>query len=71
VNNFDLTFNTKNGFLIFATMLEANYVSKKQYLFAIYKLTNEDKAKIEKYAKDPCIKQKENHLSFTFFSISK
>ncbi|URE29995.1 DNA replication licensing factor [Musa troglodytarum] len=54
-NNFDLSLNTKNGFPVFATVVEANYVTKKQDLFSAYKLTDEDKAEIEKLAKDPRI----------------
>lgn len=47
--------NTKNGFPVFATVIEANYVTKKQDLFSAYKLTQEDKEEIEKLAKDPRI----------------
>ncbi|XP_021890823.1 DNA replication licensing factor MCM2 [Carica papaya] len=54
-NNFDLSLNTKNGFPVFATVVEANYVTKKQDLFSVYKLTQEDKEEIEKLAKDPRI----------------
>ncbi|GAB2225414.1 hypothetical protein Droror1_Dr00006206 [Drosera rotundifolia] len=54
-NNFDLSLNTKNGFPVFATVVEANYVAKKQDLFSAYKLTQEDKEEIEKLAKDPRI----------------
>lgn len=54
-NNFDLSLNTKNGFPVFATVVEANYVTKKQDLFSAYKLTQEDKEQIEKLAKDPRI----------------
>ncbi|PKA56856.1 DNA replication licensing factor MCM3 like 1 [Apostasia shenzhenica] len=54
-NNFDLSLNTKNGFPVFATVVEANYVTKKQDLFSVYKLTDDDKAEIEKLAKDPRI----------------
>ncbi|KAJ1685627.1 hypothetical protein LUZ63_017017 [Rhynchospora breviuscula] len=54
-NNFDLSLNTKNGFPVFATVVEANYVAKKQDLFSAYRLTDEDKAEIEKLAKDPRI----------------
>ncbi|RVW71512.1 DNA replication licensing factor MCM2 [Vitis vinifera] len=54
-NNFDLSLNTKNGFPVFATVVEANYVTKKQDLFSAYKLTQEDKEEIEKLAKDPRI----------------
>lgn len=54
-NNFDLALNTKNGFPVFATVVEANYVAKKQDLFSAYKLTQEDKEEIEKLSKDPRI----------------
>ncbi|KAJ8460006.1 hypothetical protein OPV22_032932 [Ensete ventricosum] len=54
-NNSDLSFNTKNGFPVFATVVEANYVTKKQDLFSAYKFTDEDKVEIEKLAKDPRI----------------
>ncbi|XP_038903137.1 DNA replication licensing factor MCM2 [Benincasa hispida] len=54
-NNFDLSLNTKNGFPVFSTVVEANYITKKQDLFSAYKLTQEDKEEIEKLAKDPRI----------------
>ncbi|PKI71570.1 DNA replication licensing factor MCM2 [Punica granatum] len=54
-NNFDLSLNTKNGFPVFATVVEANYVAKKQDLFSAYKLTLEDLKEIEKLSKDPRI----------------
>lgn len=57
-NNFDLALNTKNGFPVFATVIEGNFVSKKQDLFSAYKLTEEDKDDIELLAKDPRIGQR-------------
>eukprot|EP00250_Pteridium_aquilinum_P033332 c5464_g1_i1 orf=283-3030(-) len=54
-NNFDMALNTKNGFPVFATVVEANHISKKQDLFSAYKLTEEDKAEIEALSKDPRI----------------
>ncbi|KAL5575474.1 hypothetical protein UlMin_017173 [Ulmus minor] len=57
-NNFDLSLNTKNGFPVFATVVEANYVTKKQDLFLAYKLTQEDKEHIEKLSKDPRIRER-------------
>ncbi|CAI0381468.1 unnamed protein product [Linum tenue] len=54
-NNFDLSLNTKNGFPVFATIIEANYVTKKHDLFSSYKLTQEDKEEIEMLAKGPRI----------------
>jgi hypothetical protein len=62
-NNFDLALNTKNGFPVFATVVEANHVSKKQDLFAAYKLTEEDKAEIEQLSKDPRIGQRVRSIS--------
>lgn len=58
VNNFDSALNKKNGFPVFATVVEANYVEKKQDLFAAYKLTDEDKADIQRISKDPRIGQR-------------
>ncbi|XP_061991062.1 DNA replication licensing factor MCM2 [Rosa rugosa] len=57
-NNFDLSLNTKNGFPVFATVVEANYITKKQDLFSAYKLTEEDKQQIEALSKDPRIGEK-------------
>ncbi|CAL5373107.1 unnamed protein product [Camellia sinensis] len=41
----------KNGFPVLSTVVEANYVMKKQDLFSAYKLTEEDKEEIEKIIK--------------------
>ena len=68
-NNFDASLNTKNGFPVFSTAIEANHVSKKQDLFAAYKLTEEDKAGIRKLAADPAIASRVNHRLF-FFSLT-
>ncbi|MCL7047802.1 hypothetical protein MKW94_000201 [Papaver nudicaule] len=54
-NNFDLSLNTQNGCPVFATVVVANYVTKKGDFFSAYKLTQEDKHEIEKLAKDPRI----------------
>lgn len=63
-NNFDLSLNTKNGFPVFATVVEANYVTKKQDLFSAYKLTQEDIEEIENLAKDPRIRERVCFLGF-------
>lgn len=63
-NNFDLSLNTKNGFPVFATVIEANHVTKKQDLFSAYKLTQEDKEEIEKLAKDPRIGERVYFLHY-------
>ena len=61
-NNFDLSLNTKNGFPVFATVVEANYVTKKQDLFSAYKLTQEDKTQIEELSKDPRIVERVSRI---------
>jgi len=58
--------NTKNGFPVFTTVVEANYATKKQDLFAAYKLTDEDKAEIGKLSKDTRIGER---VSFTILSL--
>jgi len=72
-NNFDLSLNTKNGFPVFSTVVEANYVTKKQDLFSAYKLTQEDKEEIENLGKDPRIGERvcslEHQVVFFFFHL--
>ncbi|KAF9324785.1 MCM DNA helicase complex subunit [Linnemannia elongata] len=51
-NNFDISLNSANGFPVFATILEANYVNKKQDVFASFKLTEEDRKEILRLSKD-------------------
>lgn len=63
-NNFDLSLNTKNGFPVFATVIEANHVTKKQDLFSAYKLTEEDIKDIAELAKDPRIGERVCSLEF-------
>jgi DNA replication licensing factor MCM2 len=58
--------NTKNGFPVFSTVIEANYVTKKQDLFSAYKLTQEDKEEIEQLSKDPRIGERVSFLLFSF-----
>ncbi|CAG8774643.1 11666_t:CDS:10, partial [Dentiscutata erythropus] len=57
-NNFDVSLNMKNGFPVFATVIEANYISKKKDLFASYQLTEDDKKIIQELAADDRISQK-------------
>ncbi|RIB10881.1 minichromosome maintenance 2 [Gigaspora rosea] len=57
-NNFDVSLNIKNGFPVFATVIEANYISKKEDLFASYQLTEDDKRIIQDLAADDKISKK-------------
>ncbi|ORZ25194.1 MCM2/3/5 family-domain-containing protein, partial [Absidia repens] len=51
-NNFDASLSTKNGFPVFATIIEANYINKKEDMFSAYRLTDDDKKIITDLAKD-------------------
>jgi hypothetical protein len=55
--------NAKNGFPVFSTHIEANYVSKSTDAWNVYKLTDEDRQKITALAADPRIG--ERHRMFT------
>jgi DNA replication licensing factor MCM2 len=60
-NNFDASLNNKNGFPVFATILEANYVVKSHDELAGFKITEEDEAKIKALSRDPKIVEKIVH----------
>lgn len=45
----------KNGFPVFATIIEANYISKREDQFAEFRLTEDDQKRIRKLAEDPMI----------------
>jgi DNA replication licensing factor MCM2 len=51
-NNFDASLNTKNGFPVFSTVLEANHINKKEDLFAAFRLTEEDERMIRTMGRD-------------------
>ena len=54
-NSYDASLNVKNGFPVFSTVIEANYVEKRENMFAAYKLTDEDKEEMHRLARDPRI----------------
>ena len=51
-NNFDAALNTKNGFPVFATVIEANHISKRDDEYAAFRLTEEDEHAIRALARD-------------------
>ena len=55
VYGYDASLNIKNSFPVFSTHIEANHVAKRDDLFSIYALTDEDKAAVLTLAKDPRI----------------
>jgi DNA replication licensing factor MCM2 len=57
-NNYDAQLNNKNGFPVFATILEANYVVKSHDQLAGFRITEEDERQIRRLARDPKIVEK-------------
>jgi DNA replication licensing factor MCM2 len=57
-NSYDAQLNNKNGFPVFATILEANYVVKSHDQMAGFRLTEEDEREIRALSKDPEIVDK-------------
>ncbi|KAJ3265850.1 MCM DNA helicase complex subunit [Chytriomyces hyalinus] len=57
-NSFDISLNAKQGFPVFATVIEANHISKKEDIFASFKLTEDDHKKIRELARDERIVQR-------------
>lgn len=51
-NNFDASLNIKNGFPVFATIIEANHISRKEDQFASTRLTEEDEKAIRALSRD-------------------
>ncbi|WAR25901.1 MCM2-like protein [Mya arenaria] len=51
-NNYDGSLNTSNGFPVFATVIQANYITKKDDKLAVSSLTDEDIKAIAQLSKD-------------------
>ena len=51
-NSYDRSLNTANGFPVFATVIEANYISKIEDKTAVDNLTDEDVRAIQNLTKD-------------------
>ncbi|KAJ1935298.1 MCM DNA helicase complex subunit, partial [Linderina macrospora] len=51
-HTFDASLNTRQGFPVFSTIIEANHVSKRADEFAAVRLTEEDKRAIRSLARD-------------------
>ncbi|KAG6150434.1 MCM DNA helicase complex subunit [Claviceps purpurea] len=54
-NNYDAQLNNRNGFPVFATILEANNVIKAHDQLAGFRMTEEDEQEIRKLSRDPNI----------------
>ncbi|KTW26243.1 MCM DNA helicase complex subunit MCM2 [Pneumocystis jirovecii RU7] len=50
-NNFDASLNVKNGFPVFATIIEANHINKMYDQFSAFNLTEEDEKAVKQLSK--------------------
>ena len=57
-NNYDGSLNTSNGFPVFATVLQANHISKKDDKMAVAALTDEDVRAVLQLSKDERIAER-------------
>ncbi len=57
-NNFDAALNSKNGFPVFSTVIEANHINKKEDSFAAFRLTPEDEKMIRQLSRDDRIRKR-------------
>lgn len=63
INTYDATLNARNGFPVFSTQVEANWLSKSEDKYASFRLTDEDKDEINRLSKDPNIgKHERRHV---------
>ncbi len=60
-NNYDAQLNSRNGFPVFATILEANHVVKSHDQLAGFRMTEDDERRIRTLARDPNIVEKIIH----------
>ena len=58
VNNFDANLNVQQGFPVFSTLLEANFVLKKDNKDVGVMLTDEDRKEIHALSRDPRIAER-------------
>ncbi|CAM9551914.1 unnamed protein product, partial [Sphacelaria rigidula] len=54
-HSYDLNLSKKSGFPVFGTLIEANYIQKRQDQFSVHRLTDDDRREILALARDPQI----------------
>lgn len=52
-HSYDLGLSQKSGFPVFGTLIEANYIQKRQDQFSVHRLTDDDRREILALARDP------------------
>ena len=64
-NNYDGSLNTANGFPVFATVIQANHIAKKDDKMATASLTDEDIRAIVQLSKDERIGERVGIIQLT------
>jgi DNA replication licensing factor MCM2 len=59
--------NTQNGFPVFATVLQANFISKKEDKLSFQNITDEDIKSIVELSKDEKIATRVRKIKTSFF----
>ncbi|CAM9343704.1 unnamed protein product [Ascophyllum nodosum] len=54
-HSYDLGLSQKSGFPVFGTLIEANYIQKRQDQFSVHRLTDDDRREILALGRDPQI----------------
>lgn len=68
--NYDTSLNRSNGFPVFATVIEANYITKQDDKLAVTSLTDDDIKAIIELSKEERIGEKVQLVEFVYFSRS-
>lgn len=63
LNNFDVSLNVANGFPVFKTIIEANYIGKKADENSSFRLSEEDQREIELLARDERIRKRVHFIA--------
>jgi DNA replication licensing factor MCM2 len=64
-NNYDTALNRKHGFPVFATVIEANYVARRDAGTLSASLSDDDRREIARLSKTPNIAEKARCLSLS------
>ena len=67
--NYDTSLNRSNGFPVFATLIEANYITKQDDKLAVTSLTDEDIKAIIDLSKDERIGEKVYRFGIILFNF--
>jgi DNA replication licensing factor MCM2 len=71
-NTYNISLNIQNNLPVFATIVEANYISTREDKISFETLTDEDIQEIQRLSKDPKIAQRVKKIflfDFFFFFI--